>query len=202
MGGTVRIIVKYNKKRDETWASDIFPPFWDMLNFLEEVYLEKLPTEFELDVEGEIVKYKVDKINKNDLIEFIIYRGINEEYGHLTPKTYMRAELNRIDFLFLQKKRIFLHPLVNSLHHGTGSDNQGAVHQYHQLHAAHTDIREPGSHPAAFSCNSQHHKPELLASTLSQDQTQHSHTGGDIHFEPIGSHHPVLDSQPEPLQRR
>jgi hypothetical protein len=86
----IQMYVKAGKKHALVMLSPVFPPFDDMLGFLENVQKEK-EAAFEIDEEGKIKEFLVK--NKKEGIRFVIRDGLKQE------KIFIECDCSKKQFL-------------------------------------------------------------------------------------------------------
>ena len=113
--GWIRIIFKCVgdyciEKEYEVWASDVFSPFNDLMDFLENIYNDKLPTEFSMDCEGFVITFVAKKSSINGAIEFKLCDDNYREDKGTYNKTYLGGIYNSNELLneIIMKYRWFL----------------------------------------------------------------------------------------------
>lgn len=76
--GWISLVIKVNGSTAEISISDVFPPFEEMLRFLESVVSGNLPTFFRINEEGDFKAFKAMSAD-NELVHIVLYDDLEPE---------------------------------------------------------------------------------------------------------------------------
>jgi hypothetical protein len=104
MVGTIIITLKLNDQNYKLYASDVFPPFGDIIDFFNSFVKNKLPCSVTIDEEGKLTRMNAYPFENLKLFKFVLD-------DKLTPSIiFMEGIVDRRAFVkeFLEKFELFL----------------------------------------------------------------------------------------------
>jgi hypothetical protein len=105
--GWIYIFIKAGKIKHKVWASYVFPPFENLVKFLQDIILNNLPSYLDIDEEGSFECFKAMPHENKNLFHFTLHHPCNRESCVHIPIDGI-FERNQFCAEFLEKFQRFL----------------------------------------------------------------------------------------------